>query len=156
MMKLFRTFLILTVIFFAFGLPSEARKLVLKITPAQNICTKDGSIQKDDVLDFAAAEDVLREDGSIYITKGTPVKAMVSFVQSDAWVGDSSILDLSHFETNDVEGNPIAFDYNLKITGKYGLSTPSELAKYFVKSFFFYANLNYKPNEVVFNVLFDE
>ena len=72
MMKLFRTFLILTVIFFAFGLPSEARKLVLKITPAQNICTKDGSIQKDDVLDFAAAEDVLREDGSIYITKEPP------------------------------------------------------------------------------------
>lgn len=155
-MKFLRNSLIMLVVLTAFALPSEARKLVLKITPSQQICTNDGTIQKDDVLEFSAVEDVLREDGSILITKGTPVKAMVSYIQSEAWVGDSSILDLSHFETNDVEGNPIVFDYDLKIPGKYGLSTPSELTKYVVKSFFFYANLNYKPGEVVFNVLFDE
>lgn len=153
-MKFLKLFLILFAISIL-KLPCEAKTYVLQITPAQVINIRANHIKTDDSLDFAVVKDVYKND-EIYIAKETPVKATVSYVQEDAWVGDSPLLELRHFETTDVKGNPIIIDYNLKIRGKYGITKPVDFCKYFVKSFFFYANLNYQPKEVAFNVLFEE
>lgn len=155
MIKFLKSFVICLFVFCIFQLPSEAKKYVIQITPEQVISTAHGNIKVDDIIEFSVTQDVFK-NGTLFIRKETPVKASVSFVQDDAWVGDSSLLELSHFETTDVDGNPVIIDYGLKIKGKYGISKPTDFIKYFCKSFVFYANLNYQPKEVLFNILLDE
>ncbi len=136
-------------------MPSEARKYVLNITPAQEISTKDESLQKGSVVNFTAVNDVY-VGSTLYIKKGTPVTALVNYVEKDAWIGETPLLILSYFETKDVTGDPVVIDYTLKIKAKYGMSKFSEYAKYYAKSIIFCANLDLKPNDLVFNVIFDK
>lgn len=142
------------VIFFGFHQPSEARKYVMNITPAQEICTKGQAISKGDVLNFVVSKDTYIED-QLFLSKGTPVSATVGYAEGDAWVGETPLLVLSYFETKDVTGDPVVVEYPLKIKGKYGLSKFSEYAKYYVKSIIYTANLELKPDVHEFNVLFE-
>ena len=136
-------------------MPCEARKYVLNITPAQEINTKDETLQKGAVVNFTTVNDVY-VGSALYIKKGTPVTALVNYVEKDAWIGETPLLILSYFETKDVTGDPVVIDYTLKIKAKYGMSKFSEYAKYYAKSIIFCANLNLKPNDLIFNVLFDK
>lgn len=154
-MNFFKSFAVILFVFCMLQLASEAKTYVMHITPTQTINLRNGQIKVDDILDFCVVDDITR-NGEVYIAKDTPVKATVKHVEDDAWVGDSDLLELSHFETTDVNGNPVVFDYSLKIKGRYGITKAKDYIKYSVKSLFFYANLDFKPGSVIFNVLFDD
>lgn len=155
MKKLVYTITLLVLSVFVLQTPCEARKYVLNITPAQEINTKDESLQKGSVVKFTSVNDVY-VDGHLYIQKDTPVTALVNYVERDAWIGETPLLILSYFETKDVTGDPVVIDYTLKIKAKYGMSKFIDYAKYYTKSIIFCANLDLKPNDLVFNVLFEK
>ncbi len=142
-------------VFAAFALPSEAKKYVMNITPAQEIYTKGNALTKGDVLQFTVTKD-LYVDNLLFIAKDTPVNATVEFVEGDAWMGETPLMTLNYFETKDVTGDPVIIEYALNIKGKYGKSKVSQYAKYYAKSIIYCANLELKPNELEFNVLFDK
>ena len=140
--------------FSAFSLPSEAKKYVLNITPAQEIYTANDKISKGDVIDFTVTKD-LYINNLLFVAKDTPASATVMYVNGDAWMGELPLLTLNYFQTKNVLGDPVIIEYDLHIKGKYGKSKVSQYVKYYAKSIVCCANLELKPNEVEFNVLFD-
>jgi len=100
----------------SFGNIAFAEKYPVKITPAQIISTSFDEIETGDTVKFTVANDVFK-NGNLFITKGTPAKGKVDYIDENGWAADHAEILIKNFKTTDINGNVVSLSSSVTING---------------------------------------
>lgn len=95
---------------------TSAKKIPLKIQPAQNISTTNDETQVGDILRFQVIEDCYYNN-KILVKKGTYVNGKVGHFNENGWTGDNAKLQLYNFQTKDVNGKIVNIKSEVLLNG---------------------------------------
>lgn len=133
-----------------------AEKLVLKITPIQEISTKNDEVEVEDWIKFKTVNDVFYNN-KLYIKKGAIVIGIVNSVHENGLIADNAQIDFSEFKVKDVNNKLVTIKYPLVLNRKNSVcyNFADKVKKYFGVAFM--GNEIYiKPETTTYNLIFNK